>query len=658
MHDDETWIEMADGVRLAVSLVLPDGDGPWPSILEALPYRKDDLTVSYRGEYRRLADEGGFAVARVDVRGTGSSEGIATDEYPPEEQTDLAEVIAWLASQPWSNGNVGMYGTSYSGFNSLQLAARRPPALKAVCAIYATDDCFTDDVHYVGGSLRALDLVDYPTYMIAANALPPVPAVYGDGWREEWRRRVDGTEPWILRWLAEQTDSSYWRKGSLREGTRPPESDRGYDRIEAATMLVAGWADGYRNNTFRTFERLTCPKHLLAGPWSHMSTASSLPGPHIDLVPELIAWFGHHLRGDDNGVDTAPPIQVYVRDAVEPEPDLAEHPGEWWALPSWPPPEHATASFRVDGEGALLVPEAHDVGEAAWNSCAASLPWGQPTDQRADEARSLLLRWPAPAEGVDVLGHPRLHLRVRCDRPVAALSLKLADGLPGGSSALVTRGFLNLTHRESSVEPTEVPFGEWLDLIIDLEATTWHFDPGHEVRLAIARSDWPNAWPAPEIGVIEIDQASISLDLPIAEHPDLPYPHFVDPPPDGDNHAPPAGDAPQPVTRWWIEHDVLGRRRTARDEHGDAYDGRYGAHIVDTYTGSTDVSTVDPADAGAEGTYRCELTWPEVAVVAEARLSVRSTVDEYEVEIDLDVTEDGEPFARRRWHEVIPRHLQ
>ena len=227
MHDDETWIEMADGVRLAVSLVLPDGDGPWPSILEALPYRKDDLTVSYRGEYCRLADEGGFAVARVDVRGTGSSEGIATDEYPPEEQTDLAEVIAWLASQPWSNGNVGMYGTSYSGFNSLQLAARRPPALKAVCAIYATDDCFTDDVHYVGGSLRALDLVDYPTYMIAANALPPVPAVYGDGWREEWRRRVDGTEPWVLRWLTEQVDSPYWRKGSLRAGHPSPGVRRG-----------------------------------------------------------------------------------------------------------------------------------------------------------------------------------------------------------------------------------------------------------------------------------------------------------------------------------------------------------------------------------------------------------------------------------------------
>ncbi len=659
MRDDEIWIEMADGVRLATSLVLPDGDGPWPVVLEALPYRKDDLTSSYFGEYRRLTDEGGFAVARVDVRGTGSSEGIATDEYPAEEQSDLAAVIAWLADQPWSTGAVGMYGTSYSGFNSLQLAARRPPALKAICAIYATDDCFTDDVHYVGGQLRAIDLVDYPTYMIAVNALPPVPAVYGEGWRDEWRRRLDQAEPWVLRWLTEQVDGPYWRKGSLREGTRPPESDGGYERIEAATMIVAGWADGYRNNTFRTFERLTCPKRLLAGPWSHMSTASSLPGPHLDLVPELIAWFGHHLRGDDNRVDTAPPIQVYVRDAVAPEPDLAEHPGEWWALPSWPPPEHATASFRVDGSGALALPEAHDVGESAWNSCAGSLPWGQPTDQVADEARSLLLRWPAPAPPIDVLGHPRLHLRVRCDQPVVTLSVKLADGLPDGASHLVTRGFLNLAHRESSTEPSEVPFGEWMDLTIDLEATTWHFEPGHEVRLAVSRSDWPNAWPAPTVGAIEIDQASIQLDLPIAERPDLPYPRFTEPPAKGDNHGPALDDdVEQPPVRWWIEHDVLGRRRTAKDDHGYRYSGRYGARIVDTFTGATDVSTVDPADAGAEGTYRCEITWPEATVSAATRLSVRSTADEYQVEIDLDVTDGDELIARKRWHEIIPRHLQ
>ena len=166
---------MADGVRLAADLYLPDGAGPFAALLEALPYRKDDLTASYRPEYRRLVAEGRFAVCRVDLRGTGSSEGDATDEYPPSEQRDLAEVIAWLAAQPWSNGRVGMFGTSYSGFNSIQMACERPPALGAICAIYATDDRYTDDVHYMGGALRAVDLVDYCHYMTPMNALPAGP---------------------------------------------------------------------------------------------------------------------------------------------------------------------------------------------------------------------------------------------------------------------------------------------------------------------------------------------------------------------------------------------------------------------------------------------------------------------------------------------------
>ncbi len=122
---------------------------------------------------------------------------MAADEYAPQEQADLAEVIAWLAAQEWSNGRVGMYGTSYSGFNSIQLAMERPPALGAICAIYATDDRYTDDVHYTGGVLRCIDLVDYVLYMAAMNVLPPVPAVFGDSWRDEWlkqdreRRAVD-----------------------------------------------------------------------------------------------------------------------------------------------------------------------------------------------------------------------------------------------------------------------------------------------------------------------------------------------------------------------------------------------------------------------------------------------------------------------------------
>jgi predicted acyl esterase len=266
MAERHVWIPMADGVRLAVSLFLPDTGDPCPVLLEALPYRKDDVTAGHRTEYERLASEHGYAVARVDLRGTGSSEGVATDEYPPQEQADLCRVIGWLAAQPWSTGAVGMYGTSYSGFNSLQVAAERPPALKAIVAIHASDDRYTDDVHYVGGALRLLDLVDYPLYMVALNALPPVPALAGRGWRQRWRERVEGLEPWLLRWLQEQVDGPYWRHGSLRPG---------YERIACPTMIVAGWADGYHNATFRVLERLRVPARLLLGPWSHMAAGGT-----------------------------------------------------------------------------------------------------------------------------------------------------------------------------------------------------------------------------------------------------------------------------------------------------------------------------------------------------------------------------------------------
>jgi len=207
-----TFVRMPDGIHLHTTLYLPDdrASGPWPAILEVLPYRKDDLTASYRPDYLRLAQHG-YAVCRADVRGTGTSEGVSTDEYTHEERSDLLALIAWLAEQDWSSGSVGMYGTSYSGFNSIHAAMERPPALKAIIPIFATDDRYADDVHYFGGALKALDLVDYPSYMVAMNALPQVPAHAGDGWRDEWERRVMSNEPWVLPWLEHQRYDDYWK---------------------------------------------------------------------------------------------------------------------------------------------------------------------------------------------------------------------------------------------------------------------------------------------------------------------------------------------------------------------------------------------------------------------------------------------------------------
>jgi uncharacterized protein len=633
---ERAWIPLADGARLAARLWLPEE--PAAVLLEALPYRMDDLTASYASEYERLCSEFGFAVARVDLRGTGSSDGIAVDEYPPQEQEDLAEAIAWLAAQEWSTGRVGMWGTSYSGFNSLQLAAERPPALGAVAAIYATDDRYTDDVHFTGGALRGLDLLDYVLYMAAITALPPVPAVYGDGWRGAWRERVERGEPWLLRWLEEQTDGPYWRHGSLRPG---------YERIACPTMLIGGWADGYRNNTFRTFEALRCPKRLLVGPWSHMSPATSVPGPHIDLVPELVRWFGRWLRDEQTGVDEEPPIQVFVRRSTRPAPDLTELRGDWRSEDGWPLARGETLALRPEGTGTEELRVEGDVGTSAWISCAGRLPWGQPSDGREDDARSLVFEWGPFEDEVEILGHPRLALRVESAAPVAYLSAKLADVFPDGTSSLVTRGLLNLAHRRSSVEPE--PFAGPAEVEIELEATSWVFEPGHRIRLALAGADWPNIWPPRSAEPIRLDRGSLVLALPTVPHEDRPAPAFASPPP----------QKPEPETpvTWRIERDVLGRETRAVIGHGTTYEGELGARVEERYDGTIGVSAEDPAQAWARATARYRIAWPEAEATAEARLDLRSDAETYHVVVEVDAEAGGERIERR-FERAIPRRLQ
>ena len=558
---------MSDGVRLAADLYLPDE--PAPAILEALPYRKDDITSSYIPEYRRLRDEGGFAVARVDLRGTGSSEGLATDEYPQSEQRDLCEVIAWLSDQDFCTGNVGMYGTSYSGFNSIQVAMERPEALKAIIAIYATDDRYTDDVHYEGGALRGLDQMDYCLYMTAMNALPAVPSIADDAWLDQWKERVDKLEPWIIKWLEQPNYGDYWRHGSLRES---------YDSIQAATMIVAGWADGYRNATFRAFEKLQCPKRLLIGPWAHASTETSLPGPHIDLVPEMIKWWDQWLR-EELPADEEPPITLFVRRSTMPAPDLAEMRGEWRHESTWPPERLTEEAFafpdadRPAGQTDQLEVRG-DVGWTAHLSCAGVLPWGQPQDQRPDEAYSLVFGWGPFDEDLEILGYPHVDLVVGADQPVAFVSAKLCDVFEDGTSALVSRGFLNLTHRRSHSAPEALEPGRLYDVGVDLSATSWVLERGHRLRLALAGTDWPNVWTPPEPVTLAFAPESSRLVVPVvAGRNDLPSPKLRPPPAErGETEDATKAQSSESRVKWGTEHDILGRKTHYVVDHGSTYE--------------------------------------------------------------------------------------
>jgi predicted acyl esterase len=638
----DSWIPMSDGVFLNVTLYLPDAShGPQPCVLEALPYRKDDMTSSYRPEYVRLRDEHAYAVARLDLRGTGSSGGRATDEYPAQEQRDLAEVLAWLAAQPWCDGSIGMYGTSYSGFNSLQMACERPPELKAIIAIYATDDRHTDDVHYLGGLRKWIDLVDYCHYMTPMNALPPVPTVFGPAWRDEWHARIAEHEPWLLTWMAHPRDDAYWRHGSVRPG---------YDRIECPTMIVAGWADGYRNNTFRTMEKLAengVPRRLLAGPWSHAATSSSLPGPRIDLVPEMVRWWDRWLRGVDNGIDAEPEAVWYSRASHKPAPDLDVVPGVWRA-DSWPSERSSWAEFALVGKLPYVVKP--DVGTAAWISCAGHLPYGQPLDQRYDDVDSLT--WDVDPEGLEIAGNPRVELSVSASAPVATVSVKLNDVATDGTSTLVTRGTLNLTRRGGMDTAVPLVAGQAYDVVVELEATAWQWRPGHTLRLSIAGSDWPNTAAPPEPVTLSVRGGR--LLLPAYDPAGSPAPPEFVP---GD---PAAGEDHVGVV-WRVEHDVLARQTACVVDHGSTYDMPYGS-VVEHYGGRVQVSTRSFAQIAASDVsftlrFADDGTGEPVSVKARSILEVHAGPVTYDVAIRLVCTEGDVVVGERTWQQEFPRDL-
>ncbi len=251
----------------------------------------------------------------MDIRGTGASDGELPDgEYTEQEQRDAEDVIAWLASQPWCSGSVGMWGISWGGFNAIQVALRRPPALKAIIAVDASDDLFHDDVHYIDGLLH---LDEYAVMIDQLNALPPAPDFPLD--EETLSRRFDSL-PWLVTWLAQQQDGPYWRRGSLR-----PD----YSRLTIPAFLIGGWYDGYRDSVPRMFAQAPAPVKMLIGPWNHTFPHNAVPGPAIEWREDAIRWWDHWLKGAENGIMSEPPVTVYVRDWYPPDLGLTEIPGRW-----------------------------------------------------------------------------------------------------------------------------------------------------------------------------------------------------------------------------------------------------------------------------------------------------------------------------------------
>jgi len=501
---ENAWFHLSDGTRLAVRIWLPeDAEAePVPAILEYLPYRKTDGTVVRDSKRQPYLAGHGYAAVRVDMRGTGDSDGIITDEYTQQEQDDAVEILAWLAAQPWCDGKLGMWGISWGGFNSLQIAACRPPGLGAIITLCSTDDRYADDVHYRGGCVLALDMLHWASSMLTWNARPPDPRVYGELWREEWTRRLENLTPWIGHWLGHQHRDEYWRHGSVCED---------YAAIECPVYAVGGFADGYTNAVPRLLGGLAGPRKGLIGPWAHAFPDDASPGPSVGFLQECVRWFDHWLKGIDTGVMDEPMLRVWMQDSVEPRPSYDVRPGRWVAEPSWPSPRIDTRVWELPlpEPRSLLGVQSCGTEAGAWTAEGQSADLAG--DQRPDDAVSLAFDSEPLEAPLEILGLPEAVLELALDRPNALVAVRLCDVFPDGTSALVTRGLLNLAHRASHERPEPLEPGLRYEVRVPLDVMAYSIPAGHRLRVAVSPTYWPWAWPSPEPVTLTLFSGRLAL---------------------------------------------------------------------------------------------------------------------------------------------------
>ncbi len=655
---ENVWIPLSDGTRLAARIWLPvDAErDPVPTILEYLPYRKRDGTVERDQLTHPYFAGHGYAAVRVDMRGSGESDGLLEDEYLKLEQDDALEVIAWLAAQPWCSGAVGIIGISWGGFNGLQIAARRPPALKAIVTICSTDDRYADDIHFMGGCLLNNNL-GWASTMLAYMSRPPDPALVGERWREMWLHRLENQPLLVDLWLRHQTRDAYWKHGSVCED---------FAAIQCPVYAVGGWADGYSNAVPRLLAGLKVPRKGLIGPWAHRYPHFAKPGPQIGFLQECLRWWNHWLKGRDTGIMEEPMYRVWMQEWVPPQPHYEERSGRWVAEPAWPSPNITEKSFALNANGLADKPDAER--RLDWRSPQTtgetSGAWGgygvgpeRSTDQRVDDGRSLVFDSAPLAERLEILGAPTLSLEVAADKPNAFICVRLNDVAPDGASTRITYGLLNLTHRNGHERPELLEPEKRYRVTVQLCDIAHAFAPGHRIRVAISTSYWPIIWPSPQPVTLSLFTGASRLALPA--RPPLPQdaglPAF-----------PPAEGAP-PLRRTChrpaqgqrlIERDV-GRGETVHHIIDDV--GHYTIDDIDLETDLRHeerfhITEDEPNSAKVDIAYSLRIGRGDWQVRAETRSVMSSTATEFVLRATLDAYEGDTRILSRNWQSRIPRN--
>ncbi|MBN34868.1 MAG: peptidase S15 [Rhodospirillaceae bacterium] len=513
---DTVWIPMPDGVKLAATIWLPDDaeDNPVPAILEFIPYRRRDFTATGDALHHPYMAGQGYAAVRCDLRGNGDSEGLFDDEYSRQELDDGYHVLEWLAAQSWCSGATGMMGISWGGFNCLQVAALRPPSLKAVYSVASTDDRYADDVHYMGGCLLN-DNLNWGTTMSTFAMRPPDPDVVGERWRDMWLERLENAPNLVAHWLSHQRRDGQWKHGSVCED---------YEATEAAVYAVGGWADGYTNTVFRLASGLKAPFRGLVGPWTHTYPWKGTPGPAINGLKDLTRWWDHWLKDIDTGMMDEPALRCWMQEAAPPQTSYEHRPGRWVAEDSWPADGIEQRAYCLNGDGLSTKARKPQVlqhksevlaGVTHGDWCPYGFEAEMPSDQREEDGRSLCFDTPPLLRRTEVLGQPVLELDLSCDQPQGLLYVRLCDVAPDGASTRISYGLLNLTHRNGHETPEPVDPGKTMRVAVALNDCGHAFAQGHRIRVTVQTACWPIAWPSAAAATIAVTTGSSMFRLPV-----------------------------------------------------------------------------------------------------------------------------------------------
>jgi predicted acyl esterase len=675
-------LQMPDSVWLSASMYLPDPipSRRIPALIKFTAYRKDDGTLEQVISQNGFFARNGYAIVRVDIRGTGASEGVATGEYSVGEIADGHLLIEWLARQPWCNGRVGIYGKSWEGCNSLQIAATQPPSLKAAAPCHASDDLYADDVHYLGGVPEILENI-YAAEVMSSGIMPGGPDYDLDS--PAALARFDA-EPWGFQWLENQTNGPYWQRASVATD---------YSRLKVPMLCVTGWLDGYVNYVGRVARHAPGSVKALIGPYLHEYPWEASTGPRIDaLRSHFLRWFDYWLKGEENGILREPAVTVFIpRWRRQGFRFRGDWPGDWVHLGSFPDnylepqdrfylhPDRERTPGSVEASAEPLGARGR-LAQLSGNASAMKMRYRPeaglsvksfaPTDydghygldQREDDARSLSFDSEPLRENVRILGAPRARINVSASAPVATWIVLLCDVAPDGTSYWVSRGVLNGTHRHSSENPQALTPGEVYELEIPLYATAWTFEPGHCIRVVVSNGHWPHLWPSPYPMT-----TMLYTGTGRASHVDLPIFRGVSAP--GPSHQPPAGPdfetGVRSETRAGRELGYRYTRDLVRDEHVlvSNTDSRewavlpHGVRQNEQMALTARLSGADPAVASleSEGVFRIETGRRSIESAVTFRID--STRDAFSAVAKATLSEGGEVMRSRTWEKKVPRKL-